>query len=120
MSSRRPSPAGAVPLNLEDVSGQWRYAGGALRLTAGSLRVEDREQVMKVPAADRARHTLSLVDNRIEAQALLREPGSDREVVRTLIRHDLGTGSGDADLFVDNLTFDDALQPIRSPGLRWA
>jgi len=55
--------------------------------------------------------TLTLADNRIVANALLREAKSARDVVRAAIRHDLGSGTGHADLKVDALVFDKAFQP---------
>src|SRR5690606_33488034 len=48
---------------------------------------------------------------RIAAEALLREPGSDREIVRTSIRHDLASGRGNADIVIDGILFDGSLQP---------
>jgi hypothetical protein len=47
----------------------------------------------------------------IAATANLREPASDREVVRTHIVHDLGKGVGAADLAVADLHFDKQVQP---------
>jgi hypothetical protein len=101
----------AVPLDLSDMSGRWRYAGGVLSLSDGELRVSDREQVDRFEPLVASGATLRLADNRITANALLREPQSQREVLRTDIRHDLSSGRGSADLFVDALVFDKALQP---------
>ena len=42
---------------------------------------------------------------------MLREPASDREVVRTHIVHDLARGQGSADLAVAALVFDKQVQP---------
>jgi len=101
----------AVPLDLSEMSGRWRYAGGVLSLSQGSLRVTDREQVDRFEPLVANDATLNLKDNRISAVALLREPASQREVLRADIGHDLGTGQGHADLFVDALVFDAAVQP---------
>jgi hypothetical protein len=101
----------AVPLDVLQASGAWRYADGRLTLTDGAFRVEDREHVDRfVPMVARDA-TLSLADNMITAEALLREPKSDREVTVATIRHDLSTGRGRADLAVKGLLFDSALQP---------
>ena len=100
-----------MPLDLKDVSGQWRYIDGALRLSNGSLRLEDREQLDRFQPVIARDATLSLVDNTITAEALFREPASDREVVRAVIRHDLGTGNGNADLIADAVVFDERMQP---------
>jgi hypothetical protein len=101
----------AVPLDLLGASGNWRYAGGALTLTDGAFRLEDREQVDRFAPLIARGATLTLADNLITAQALLREPRSDREVTRAIIRHNLSTGAGEADLAVDGLVFDRRMQP---------
>ncbi|RSX99117.1 C4-dicarboxylate ABC transporter, partial [Sphingomonas koreensis] len=55
--------------------------------------------------------TLTRHDKRIDADAVLGEPKSDRPVTRAVIRHDLSDSSGHADLLVDGLRFDKAMQP---------
>ena len=100
-----------VPLDLLDASGDWRFAGGRLALANGSFRLEDRElddrfQPMIARAAG-----LTLEGNRIAANALLREPKSDRALVRTALRHDLASGTGSADLAIDGIVLDGKLQP---------
>ena len=103
----------AVPLDLRDAGGTWRYADGRLTLTDGAFRLVDREQDLPRFEPLVARDaTLALADNRISAQALLREPVSDRAVSRVDLRHDLATGIGSADLTVPGLLFDAALQPV--------
>src|SRR5690606_37296581 len=57
---------------------------------------------------------LALEDNRIAAQATLREPLTRREVTEVDLVHDLSTGRGHADLTVPGLVFDSALQPGRN------
>lgn len=101
----------AVPLDVLDTGGNWRFANGELTLTEASLRVEDREQVDRFQPLVAEGASLRLANNVITAEALLREPTSGREIVRTEIRHDLGTGRGSADLFADRIMFDKALQP---------
>lgn len=101
----------AVPLDIREASGDWRYAGGRLSLTSASFRLTDRQADARFQPLAAQDATLSLANNRIDAAAVLREPASGREVVRTAIRHDLGSGRGDADLLVDGLMFDDAVQP---------
>jgi hypothetical protein len=101
----------AVPLDLRDAGGDWRFAGGRLTLSNGSFRLEDRQVDDRFQPLVARGASLVLVDNMITADALLREPRSDREVVRTAIRHDLASGNGSADLAVDGIVFDDKLQP---------
>jgi hypothetical protein len=101
----------AVPLDLLDASGSWRYAGGRLTLTGGAFRLEDRQVDDRFQPLVAREATLALADNRIVADASLREPGSDREVVVAAIRHDLASGRGSADLAVGGILFDARLQP---------
>ncbi|MCB2048529.1 MAG: YdbH domain-containing protein [Novosphingobium sp.] len=101
----------AVPLDMTEVSGRWRYAGEVLTLAQGRLRLSDREQVDRFEPLVANDATLRLADNLITASAVLREPESQREVLRTDIRHNLASGRGSADLFVDGLLLDDAVQP---------
>ena len=107
----------AVPLDILDATGEWRYANGRLELTAGSFRLEDRELLDRFEPLVARDAVLSLEDNRIAASALLREPVSDREVVRADIVHDLSSGVGFADLDVEALVFDERLQPDTLTGL---
>lgn len=101
----------AVPLDLRNAEGAWRYAGGRFSIRDASFRLEDREQVDRFEPLQSEGAQLDLFANRISALATLREPASGREVVRTVISHDLGSAVGHANLAVDALTFDNALQP---------
>ena len=101
----------AVPLDLHDATGDWRYANGRLSITGGAFRLEDRrvDDLFQPMVARDA--TLTLENNRIVANALMREPKSDREVGSVAILHDLGNGVGHADLAVPSLHFDKGMQP---------
>lgn len=102
----------AVPLDLRDASGNWRYTGGALTLSEGDFRLVDRqgENARFEPLTARGA-TLRLFDNVITAQALLRNPATDRVVTEVELAHNLSTGRGHADLTVPGLLFDAQLQP---------
>ncbi|WP_237486778.1 YdbH domain-containing protein [Pelagerythrobacter marinus] len=101
----------AVPLDLRETRGRWRYAGGVFAIEDGAFVLEDRsEQDRFRPLVARGAR-LALEDNVIRADALLREPRSDRAVVDVAVVHDLARGAGHADLDVDALRFDEALQP---------
>lgn len=101
----------AVPLDIRDAAGDWSFADGRLSLEGAAFRLEDRAAVDRFkPVVSRA-GALTLADNRIAATALLLEPASGRDVLRTVIAHDLSGGTGHADLIVDGLDFDDAMQP---------
>ena len=101
----------AVPLDLLDAHGKWRFAGGRLDVSEAAFRLEDRQQVDRFQPLAAQGAVLSLVDNRISANALLGEPATGREVVKVAIRHDLATAHGHADLAVAGIMFDRALQP---------
>lgn len=101
----------AVPLDLRNASGQWRFAGGRLTIADAAFRLEDRAQVDRFQPLVASGASLSLADNIIKSNVILDEPQSRRKVVAVAIRHDLAAGRGRADLAVDALTFDPRLQP---------
>jgi len=105
----------AVPLDLLGASGNWRYADGRLLLTDGAFRLEDRQRPGRFNPLVAEGASLSLVDNLIAAEALLREPTTGRAVSQVDLAHSLASGTGHADLTVAGLLFDDALQPA-GPG----
>ncbi|WP_120078334.1 intermembrane phospholipid transport protein YdbH family protein [Aurantiacibacter odishensis] len=104
----------SVPLDIRDASGTWTYADDRLSITEGALRVEDREEVDRFEPLVARDASLSLFDNLITADAVLREPVLDRPVTRVRIAHDLATSAGHADLIVEELIFDDTFQPAPS------
>lgn len=100
----------AVPLDLRQTAGNWRYAGGVLAIENARFTLVDRQQVPRFQPMAAQGASLRLVDNVITAQALLREPTSQRAIVRADIVHDLGKAVGHAGLTVDGIVFDDRLQ----------
>lgn len=100
----------AVPLDMKQAAGQWRYAGGVVSIDGGRFTLVDRQPVARFQPLVARDATLRLADNRIVADAMMREPGSDREIVRANIVHDLGTGGGHADLAVPGIVFDEKVQ----------
>jgi hypothetical protein len=101
----------AVPLNLMEATGRWRYAGGKLTVGDGVFRLVDRGEPARFNPLVARDGTLALADNVITANATLREPDTDRAVTDIAIVHNLASGRGHADLAVAGLTFDEALQP---------
>ncbi len=101
----------AVPMDLLGASGDWRYAGGKLSISGADFRLQDRRPEARFQPLNASGATLTLVDNRIDAQALLREPATGRDVVAVDIDHNLANGVGRADLTVPGILFDSALQP---------
>lgn len=107
----------AVPLDLQEAAGSWRFADGRLELENGSFVLKDRQQPGRFEPLVARDATLLLADNRISALALLREPRSDRPVVQADISHDLASGIGHADLGIPGILFDQQLQPEALSGL---
>lgn len=101
----------AVPLDILNAGGTWRFANGQLALGEGAFRLEDRQLDDRFRPLVARDATLTLIDNRIAAFAALREPRSDRVITEASIVHDLGSGRGHADLPVRGLRFDQQLQP---------
>lgn len=101
-----------VPLDLREASGNWRYAGGAVALSGGNFRLVDRSPDARFEPLIARGGTLTLRDNVITAEALLRNPATDRVVTGVDLRHDLSTGRGYADLDVPGILFDGRLQPV--------
>ena len=101
----------AVPLDVLRASGEWSYADGRLALSDGAFRVEDRQTQDRFRPMMARDATLSLENNRITAEATLREVDSDVLVTIVDIAHDLSTGAGHADLDVPGLAFGPAFQP---------
>lgn len=101
---------GTVPLRLEDGQGQWRFAKGTLRFD-GQARVDDPSPDPKFLPLRADQIQVGLRNGRISGTARLRTLASGTDVSRLTLRHDLGSGEGDATLDVDGLVFGDVLQP---------
>ncbi len=102
----------AVPLDLRQASGSWRFADGRLALTGGHFVLEDREEEARFQPLDGRAATLDLVDNRITADFMLHEPGSGQRVARVGLAHALETGVGHSDIAVEGAVFTaDGMQP---------
>ncbi|MFM5886432.1 MAG: YdbH domain-containing protein [Novosphingobium sp.] len=100
-----------VPLDIFDAAGRWRFGGGDLELDGTSFRLEDREVDDRFRPLIARDATLSLHSTTFKANAVLREPNSDRQIVTASIVHDLDTERGFADLDVPGIVFDRNLQP---------
>jgi hypothetical protein len=100
-----------VPLDVLEAAGRWHYAGSRLTISEAAFVLKDRERDARFNPLVARDAALRLKGSEFLAEALLREPKSDREVVRTMITHDLDTGRGGADLLVSGLVFDRRMQP---------
>jgi Dicarboxylate transport len=100
-----------VPLDMFDGTGNLRFANNELEITGASLRVVDREKEARFYPLVGRDAAMQLRGGVVTAQAMLREPKSDREIASADIRHDLARGVGFADLKVPGVLFDGKLQP---------
>ena len=101
----------AVPLDIEQGAGNWRIEDGVLTVNQASLTVSDREEDPRFEPLITRDAVLTFADGVILAEGIAREPYSDRKVSRVSLRHDLSSGAGNARLYVEDLFFDEALQP---------
>ncbi|WP_181883607.1 intermembrane phospholipid transport protein YdbH family protein [Sphingorhabdus pulchriflava] len=101
---------GEVPLLISEAAGNWRWQGDVLGLDS-SLFISDAEQVdrfnpLKVPDMQ-----VTLTNNVISAIGNLLEPDTGIKVADVQILHNLDSSVGNALLSVDDLAFNDRLQP---------
>lgn len=101
---------GAVPLNMSEIAGQWRFASGALTLDGGLLLTDAAPDPRFFPlVSDDA--SLRFAGGVIEAKAGFDEQKTGTKILDTLIRHRFADSSGSADLTVKELRFGEAFQP---------
>ncbi|PZQ23298.1 MAG: hypothetical protein DI569_05185 [Sphingopyxis macrogoltabida] len=101
---------GAVPLRMSDIAGDWRLSGGILSLDGGLLLTDADPDPRFAPlVSDDA--TLRFANGVIDASAGFNEPESGVKILDTVIRHQLATTTGSADLIVKELRFDERFQP---------
>ena len=101
---------GAVPLNLGEIAGGWRWADGALTLDGGLLLTDAAPEARFAPLISNDA-TLRFADGVINARAAFSEQKTGTKILDTIIRHRFADGSGWADLLVKELRFDERFQP---------
>ena len=101
---------GAVPLNMSEIAGAWRWADGLLTLDGGLLLTDAASEARFAPLVSRDA-TLRFADGVIDAKAGFNERTTGTKILDTIIRHRLADGSGSADLLVNELRFDERFQP---------
>lgn len=101
---------GAVPLNMSEIAGQWRFANGALTLDGGLLLTDAAPDPRFFPLVSKDAN-LRFANGVIEAKAGFNEQKTGTKILDTVIRHRLADSSGSADLVVKELRFNDAFQP---------
>lgn len=101
----------AVPLDISNAAGNWRFANGVLSLSQGTFLLTDRNDPQRFYPLDATDAVLTLQGGDITAAANLRDRDTQRLVAAAEVFHDLSTGSGQATLDTDELQFDAAFQP---------
>lgn len=101
---------GAVPLNMSEIAGQWRFADGALTLVGGLQLTDAAPDPRFFPLVSRDAN-LRFANGVIEAKAGFNEQKTGTKILDTVIRHRLADSKGSADLTVRELRFNDAFQP---------
>lgn len=101
---------GAVPLDMSDIAGQWRFANGALTLDGGLLLTDAAPDARFFPLISRDAN-LRFANGVIEAKAGFQEQKTGTKILDTVIRHRMADSSGSAELTVKELRFDEAFQP---------
>ncbi len=99
-----------VPLLVDEGNGTWRLANSRLDAD-GAVRVADtaaERRFLPLVAND---VKLNLIDGIVTATGTAREPASGRAVASVDVRHVLASGTGRANLAVNDLRFDRGLQP---------
>ncbi len=101
---------GAVPLNMNEIAGQWRWANDALTLDGGLLLTDAAPDPRFFPLVSNDAN-LRFANGTIEAKAGFNEQKTGTKILDTVIRHRLSDSSGSADLAVKELRFGDTFQP---------
>lgn len=101
---------GAVPLNMSEIEGAWRWRDGALTIGGQLLLTDANADARFAPLIARDAR-LRFANGRISAQAAFQERKSGRRVVEADIAHRFDGSGGDAKLYVAELRFDEGFQP---------
>ena len=99
-----------VPFLASAGRGTWAFEGGVLDV-AGRMTIADQAENPRFNPLIASDVQLRLKDGRIAASSTLREPVSDKAIVRVDLTHDLERTTGSANLTVDGLLFGKSLQP---------
>lgn len=101
---------GTVPLLIREGDARWGYASGALSLKGRILILDDASPDRFNPVESRD-FALRMAGDDIRATGTLNLPGRDRGIAGVAVTHRLSTGRGRAVFSVDDLRFDQQLQP---------
>ncbi|MFC3101124.1 intermembrane phospholipid transport protein YdbH family protein [Altererythrobacter lauratis] len=101
----------AVPLDVRDASGEWRYDAGVLSLVGAAFRLEDRQEIDRFHPLVAQGARLTLADNTITSAFTLRHPATGTAVTEVTLLHRLDNATGSASIAVPGITFGEAIQP---------
>lgn len=101
---------GTVPLDLSEIAGKWTFADGRLVLD-GALQVRDAAADARFNMLAGQDVHLTFANGRIDATGMLVHPVRKAAVAAVTIRHELGSGAGQAVLKLNRLRFGSGLQP---------
>ncbi len=101
---------GAVPLLMSQIAGDWRWAEGAFDLDGELLLTDAETDARFSPLVSTDAH-LRFADGVVDANAAFNERATGRKILDTIITHRLESGTGAADLKIDELRFDEGFQP---------
>jgi translocation and assembly module TamB len=101
---------GNVPLLIDAANGNWAWNNGVLTFD-GMAQVSDAEQVDRFKTLNIPSMQVALENGIITTIGQLAEPKTGITVADVDIRHELSSATGRALLAVENLTFNDRLQP---------
>lgn len=99
-----------VPLLLSGGDGTWHLSGGKLGI-AGQLQVADADPEPRFYPLVSKNIAFTLENNAIRATGSLAPPGNYAMISNVTLVHDLGSGTGHADLAVPGIAFGPSLRP---------
>jgi translocation and assembly module TamB len=101
---------GAVPLEISNGNGRWRYAANTLLLNGG-VGIADRQSDPRFAPLVSKDFSLRYAGDRVTGQGTLVEPKTGATVSGVTLEHRLSSGTGHAVLSVNGLSFGRDLQP---------
>lgn len=99
-----------VPLLVEQIDGNWRYADGEFTADA-VMRVRDADPAERFRPLMSKNVALQFADGKISANGILLEPTTETAVASVDITHQLDSATGMAVLSVPGIYFNDGFQP---------
>ncbi len=100
----------AVPLLMDEVAGDWRWAEGALTLDGG-LRVRDAQRLARFQPMGSDNLALRYADGKLVARADLAERTTGTRIAAVTVNHLLDGARGSAAFTVKELSFGERFQP---------